>query len=78
MRLPDRNDFVPRNNLFRGFRRVSVEPACRQEEESAALIRLEKPLVTNCLLKNNVHYEKSNHTWFCAPNRWLNVGLLFQ
>jgi hypothetical protein len=30
------------------------------------------------LLKNNSHYEKSNHTWFCALNRWLDVGLLLQ
>ena len=34
--------------------------------------------MTNCLLKNNSHYEKGNHTWFCALNRWLDVGLLFQ
>ena len=34
--------------------------------------------MTNCLLKNNSHYEKGNHTWFCAFNRWLDVGLLFQ
>jgi len=30
------------------------------------------------LLKNNSHYEKSNHTWFCALGRWLDVHLLFQ
>jgi hypothetical protein len=50
----------------------------RQKEEFAALIRLEKPLVTNCLLKKQFTYEKSNHTWFCALNRRLDVGLLFQ
>ena len=51
---------------------------CRQKEEFAALIRLEKRLVTNCLLKNNSRYEKSNDTCFCALNRRLDVGLLFQ
>ncbi len=34
--------------------------------------------MTNCLLKNNSHYEKSNHPWFCALDRWLDVGLLLQ
>jgi hypothetical protein len=63
---------------FKTHNQDSILPTCRQEEEFAALIRLEKPLVTNCLLKNNAHYEKSNHTWFCALNRWLNVGLLFE
>src|SRR5580704_18086414 len=50
----------------------------RQKEEFATLIHLEKRLVTNCLLKNNSRYEKSNDTWFCALNRRLDVGLLFQ
>src|SRR6266481_9244397 len=49
-----------------------------QKEEFAALIRLEKRLVTNCLLKNNSRYEKSNDTWFCALNRRFDVGFLFQ
>ena len=34
--------------------------------------------MTNCLLKNNSPYEKSNHTWFYVFSRCLDAGFLLQ